>query len=391
ETPLHSSKSLSELLGCRLLLKAENLQRTGSFKVRGAAYRMSFLSADERRRGVIAASAGNHAQGVALAAQDAGVPCMIVMPQGASIAKVKATQAYGAAVDLFGHSFDEAMRRARELARERGLTLVHAFDDPAVVAGQGTLALELCRQTGDLDLVVVPVGGGGLIAGMATVLKTLLPKVRVIGVQAEAAPAVVHSFAAKEKRSVRPASTIADGIAVGEPGELPWRIMRRYVDDVVAVPEEEIAWAMVLLLERAKLLVEGAGAVGLAALLGGHIATRGQTTAVVLTGGNIDPLLLSRVLDHGLARQGRFLVLWVPLSDVPGQLAGLLSVVAETGANVVEVIHQRRGAYISPGQALVELIVETRDAGHASLLMERLRERGYEPLDALPRASTPEE
>jgi len=299
------------------------------------------------------------------------------------LAKVQATRGYDAEVILHGTTYEEAEAHAHRLALERGLTFIHAFDDPAVIAGLGTVGLELCRQAQALDLVVVPVGGGGLIAGIATAVKALRPQARVIGVQVDAAPACVRSLKAKRRVSVRPAPTIADGIAVAQPGQLPLQIIRRTVDDVVEVTNEEIAWAIVLLLERAKLLVEGAGAAAMAALLSGHIAASGKTVVAVLSGGNIDPLLLSRVLDHGLARQGRFLMLGVYLQDVPGQLARLLEVVAQTGANVVEVTHHRRGLDFPPGRVEVQIMVETRDPEHAAVLAQRLQERGYQ-LSALP-------
>lgn len=377
ETPILTSRSLDDLVGCHVLFKAENLQRTGSFKVRGATHKIATLTAEQRARGVIAASAGNHAQGVALAARQLGVHSLIVMPQGASLNKIKATQSYGAEVLLHGDSYDDAETKAHALAAERGLAFLHAFDDHVVIAGQGTLGLELCHQVDDMDTVVVPVGGGGLIAGVATAVKSLRPHVKVIGVQVEAAPAVARSFHAKRRIIVKATPTIADGIAVGKPGVLPLKIMRHCVDDVVTVTEEEVAWAMVLLLERAKLLVEGAGAVGLAALLSGRLATADKKVVTVLSGGNVDSSLLWRVLDNGLARQGRLLLLSIRLRDVPGQLAQLLKVLADTGANVLEVTHHRRGLRIPPGYANVEIVVETRDPEHAALLTQRLEEHNY--------------
>ncbi|MBI4328838.1 MAG: threonine ammonia-lyase [Chloroflexi bacterium] len=383
-TPCLPSRSLGEMVGCRLLLKAENLQRTGSFKVRGASVKIAHLTARQRERGVIAASAGNHAQGVALAARRAGVPCTVVMPQGASLAKVAATESYGARVLFHGATFDEAMAYAQEQAREGGLTLVHAFDDEEIIAGQGTIGLELAEEALEADLAIVPVGGGGLIAGISLALKERRPSVQVIGVQVQAAPATARSFAHGRRRVVTPGSTLADGIAIGHPGVLPFQLIKRYVDDIVTVPEEEVAKAMVLLLERAKLLVEGAGATPLAALLAGAVQAQGKTVVALLSGGNVDPLLLSRVFDHGLAHAGRFLLLEVVLLDRPGQLAALLARLAEAGVNVLDIVHHRRSIYLPVGQVEVEITVETRDARHVAEVARLLEEAGYRRAGAAP-------
>ena len=279
------ARSLGQLAGCELLLKAENLQRAGSFKVRGAANKIAFLSPDQKASGVIAASAGNHAQGVALAASNLGIPCTIVMPTGASIPKVEATRGYGAKVLLQGDDFDQSQRHSRRVMRENGMTLIPAFDDPEIIAGQGTIGLEMLEQVEALDTVVVPVGEGGLISGIGLAIKETSPGIKVIGVQAEAATAVADSYKANRRITVKGQATVADGIAVGTPGRITLPLVSRYVDDMVVVEEDEITQAMMLLLERGKLLVEGAGAVGLAAVLGGRIQVAGKKAAVVLSGG----------------------------------------------------------------------------------------------------------
>ena len=378
ETLVLTARSLSELAGTQLLLKAENLQRTGSFKIRGAASKLATLPEGQRRAGVVAASAGNHAQGVALASGQAGVPCCVVMPAQASLTKIAATRAYGAEVVLHGANFSEAERHARAIAEERGRAFIPAFDDRAVIAGQGVVGLELCRQAAGFDQVLVPVGGGGLIAGVATAVKALQPSVKVIGVQVEAAPAAARSFASGRRARTVPLPTIADGVAVGQPGRLSFQVMSRLVDEVVTVTDTDVAWAIALLLERAKLLVEGAGALGLAALLNGVVRGEGKTSAVVLSGGNIDPVLLGRVLDHGLARQGRVATLTVCLQDAPARLSEMLDVVAAAGANVADVTHQRQGPGIPLGHVRAEIVAETADAEHAERLRTRLRSAGFD-------------
>ncbi|MBI4233177.1 MAG: threonine ammonia-lyase [Chloroflexi bacterium] len=376
-TPLFPSRTFSQLCEAQVFLKAENLQRTGSFKVRGAANRIARLSPAQRRQGVIAASAGNHAQGVALASQQTGIPCTIVMPKGASIAKMEATRNYSAQVVLHGETFDEAQAHAQRLAEEGGFTFISAFDDPEVIAGQGTLGLEVCEDLPEVEAVVVPVGGGGLIAGVALTVKALRPGARVFGVQVDASPAAAISFRQGRQVTMRAKPSIADGIAIGRPGALPLQLMAQYVDDVVTVSEEEVAHAMLLLLERAKLLVEGAGAVGVAALLGKRIPCLGQKVAVVLSGGNVDPNLLAHVLEHGRAHAGRYLVLWVVLPDLPGQLALLAEAISRAEANVIDVAHRRRGIHIGMDQVQVEITVETRDAAHAAQVAASLGESGY--------------
>jgi len=388
ETPILPSRTFSEMAGAPVFLKAENLQRTGSFKVRGAANRIAHLTRPQRARGVIAASAGNHSQGVALASRAAGIPCTIVMPRSAAIPKVEATRGYGAQVILHGATFDEAHAEAHRRASAQGLTFIPPFDDADVIAGQGTLGLELCAALPDLEAVVVPVGGGGLIAGVAVAVKRLQPKAKVYGVQVKAAPAAALAYDRRRRVISHPRPTIADGIAVGRVGALPFALIQRHVDGIVTVGEEEVAHAVMLLLERSKLLVEGAGAVGLAALLGGHLPCRGRRTVVVLSGGNVDPALVERILDHGLAHAGRRMVLRVVMRDTPGKLSHLLDALAAAEVNIREVLHHRSGAALPVGLVEVEVTAETRNAAHAAQVAGLLERRGYAPASPAP-PSTP--
>lgn len=376
-TPLIESHALSDRLGAQVYLKAEVLQRTGSFKIRGAANRLITLSAAQRAQGVVAASAGNHAQGVALAAARLGMPCTIVMPKEASIAKVQATRAYGAEVVLEGEDFAQCVERARGLAAERGLTFIPAFDDPDVIAGQGTLGLELLDDMPEVTTVVVPVGGGGLAAGVAMAVKERRPQVRVVGVQVEQARGAWESWRTGERASIRPGPTVADGIAVRAPGEYTLPLLRRYLDDFVLVDERSVAAAILFLLESGKLVVEGAGAVGVAALLSGRTAARDRT-AVILSGGNIDVHLLQHVVEHGLAYAGRFETFRLTVRDRPGQLAAILKTVADRGGNLLTVEHKRTGAHLPLNAVEIELVVETRDQAHAAEIGEGLREAGFE-------------
>ena len=389
KTPALSAHSLSALAGCELILKAENLQRAGSFKVRGASNRIAALSPDQKARGVITASAGNHAQGVALAAGNLGIPCTVVMPIGASLPKVEATRSYGANVVLAGDDFDSSQEHARRIMRENDLTFIHAFDDPAIIAGQGTIGLEILDQVDDPDTVVVPVGGGGLISGIAVAIKETMPNVRVIGVQAAASTAVVDSYKANRHFTAMQEATVADGIAVGTPGELTIPLVKRYVDDMVVVEEEEITQAMMLLLERSKLLVEGAGAVGLAAVLGGKIQSAGQRVAVVLSGGNVDSHLIARVVEHGLAHAGRYLVFKVTVEDRPGQLNRLLGIISESEVNVLDIGHLRHAPTVHMGQVEIQLTLETRNSAHSEGVLEKLRAAGYSPYESESAISLP--
>lgn len=375
-TPMEPSRPLTAKLGGPAWLKCENIQRAGSYKVRGAYVRIARLSPTERARGVVAASAGNHAQGVALAAHLLGANATVFMPVGAPLPKVAATKGYGATVELFGTTVDEALVAAYDFAEATGAILIHPFDHPDVIAGQGTVALEILEQCPDVKTIIAGVGGGGLISGIAVVVKALRPDVRVIGVQADGAAAFPPSLAAGRPVRLRSHATIADGIAIGCPGDLTFAHVAKLVDDIVTVTDEDISRALLMLLERGKLVVEPAGAVGVAALLAG--AVRPETPVVaVLSGGNVDPLLLLRVIEHGLAAAGRYLRFTVWCGDRPGQLAALLALIAEYGANVVDVEHQRHDPRLRLGEVEVELSVETRGAEHSDRLVNGLREAGY--------------
>lgn len=381
-TPLDHSQHLSDLLGVPVHLKLENLQRTGSFKIRGATYRLSRLTAEERERGVVAASAGNHAQGVALAAQALGIKATIFMPLGVPVPKLLATRGYGADVVLDGATVETPLRLAAEFAERTGAVFIHPFDHPDVIAGQGTLGLELYDELADLDTVILGIGGGGLVAGVAAAVKARAAAegrtVRVIGVQAENSAAYPSSLAAGHPLDVETRPTIADGIAVARPGDLPFEIIREYVDEVVTVSEDDIARALLVLLERAKQVVEPAGAVGVAAILAGKVAASGPTVSV-LSGGNIDPLLLQRVVAHGLAASGRYMTLRIPLPDRPGQLARVSELLAQAGANVTEVLHTRHGQGLQISEVVLQLSVETRGEDHRAHVIQTLEQAGFAP------------
>jgi threonine dehydratase len=366
-TPVYSSETLSRRNGRPVMLKAENLQRTGSFKVRGAFNKIATLTDEERAAGVVTASAGNHGQAVALAAREAGVAATVFMPQDAPMAKVDATRSYGAEVVLVGEGFDEADVAAQERV-EAGATLVHAFEDEVVIAGQGTLGLEIAEQVGELETLVVPIGGGGLASGIALALNELRPEVKIVGVQAE----TCAPFAGGGELG----HTIADGIAVKKPGELTRRILADRLDEIVTVSDREIAQAIVLLLERVKLVVEGAGAVSVAALLEGKVRGNGPACAL-LSGGNIDATLLIEIARHGLTQAGRFLVIRAKIDDRPGALARLLALIADERVNVLSVEHHREGIDLPVIGTEVELTLATRDEEHCHELLERLAEWGY--------------
>jgi threonine dehydratase len=375
-TPMEDSRWLSALTGSPVMLKCENLQRTGSFKVRGALTRMSRLSEEERRRGVVAASAGNHAQGVALAAQELGITATVFMPEGAPIPKERATREYGADVVFHGRYIEETLARAREFAEETGAILIHPFDNADIVAGQGTCGLEILAQAPTVETVVVPCGGGGLLSGIAIAVKATRPDVTVIGVQAEGAAAYPASLAAGHPVALTSMSTMADGIAVGLPGEITFTAVRELVDEIVTVSEASLSRAVLATLERAKMVVEPAGAAAVAAILDDPDRF-GTPTVGVLSGGNIDPLLLGKVIQHGMAAAGRYLNLRLRIPDRPGGLATLLGDVGEAGANVIEVSHARLDADLSPDEVEVQLQLETRGESHAQALVTRLREHGY--------------
>jgi threonine dehydratase len=367
-TPVYPSETFSRRTGRTVLLKAENLQRTGAFKIRGAVNRIALLSPDERAAGVVAASAGNHGQAVAWAAREAGVPATIFMPVDAPMAKIEATRNYGATVELAGAFFDDALAEAQAAVERSGATFVHAFEDEQVIAGQGTIGLELVEQAPEAGTIVVPIGGGGLASGIAIALRALRPSVRIVGVQA----AACAPFAGGEAAGV----TIADGIAVKVPGELTTSILRELLDDVVVVTDDEISEAIVLLAERMKLVVEGAGAAPLAALLAGRVGGDG-TVVPLLSGGNIDPTLLIGVMRHGLTRAGRFLVVRTSVPDRPGELVKLLALLAEERVNVVEVEHLREGIDIPMGMTGLELTLATRDEEHRAAVTDAMRGWGY--------------
>jgi threonine dehydratase len=375
-TPMEESRWLSRIVGGPVLLKAENLQRAGSFKIRGAYVRMAGLGEEDRARGVVAASAGNHAQGVALAAQLLGIKAVVFMPVGAPIPKENATRGYGAEVRFHGVSIDESLRAAQEYADETGAVLIHPFDHADIVAGQATCGVDIIDQAPEVRTVVVPTGGGGLLAGVATVVKRHDPSIRVVGVQAEGAAAYPASLRAGHPEPLTSMSTMADGIAVGRPGDVPFAAVQEHVDEVVTVNEEALSQALLMLLERAKLVVEPAGAAAVAALM--HRPDAFETPAVaVLSGGNVDPLLLMNVIRHGLAAAGRYLIFKVRIPDRPGGLARLLSDLAESQANVLDVVHERTSAHLHLGEVEVALQVETRGGPHADQVLGLLRERGY--------------
>jgi len=375
-TPMEESHWLSALVDGPVSLKCENLQRTGSFKIRGAYVRISRLSADERAAGVVAASAGNHAQGVALAATTLGIRSTVFMPEGAPIPKEKATRAYGADVRFHGRYLEDALAEARRFAEETGAVLIHPFDHADIVAGQGTVGLEILEQQPDVKTVIVPTGGGGLLAGIAIAIKAARPDVRVIGVQAEGAAAFPDSLRQGAPVALSSMSTMADGIAVGCPGEITFAAVRDHCDEIRTVSEESLSRALLALVERAKMVVEPAGAAAVAAILDTPTHFESPTVAV-LSGGNIDPLLLGKVIRHGLAAAGRYLYLRVVIPDLPGGLAGLLARVGEAGANVLEVAHERISPTLNLNEVEVRIQLETRGEVHAEAVMVKLREAGY--------------
>ena len=360
-----------------LFLKTENLQMTGSFKLRGAYYKISQLSEEQRRAGIIACSAGNHAQGVALAASRMGIRSVVCMPDGAPISKVEATKGFGAEVVLVRGGYDDAYAHACRLQEENGMTLIHPFDDEEVIAGQGTIGLEILDQLQDVETVLVPVGGGGLISGVAYAIKTLNPAVKVYGVQAENAPSMARSLAGDAAVTLGSAATFADGIAVRRPGEITLDMCRRYVDGVVTVTEDEIAAAILTLLEKQKMIAEGAGAVSLAAALYEKAPVAGRKVCCVISGGNIDVNILSRVITRGLITAGRRVQLQIALEDKPGQLVDVSRIVAECGANVVSVVHNVGNAGSAVTSCVLTLGLETRDFAQIEQIRQRLAENGF--------------
>ncbi len=382
-TPLEYSHTFSKMTGADVHLKLETFQRTGAFKIRGATNRIATLDEEQRGAGVVTASAGNHAQGVALAASRMGVDATVVMPEDAPIAKVNATQSYGAEVELHGVDYAEAETRAHEVEREAGRYYLHAFDDPEVIAGQGTIGLEMVEDLPDVETVVVPIGGGGLISGIATAVKGRSPDTRVVGVQAEGAASVADSLEKGERVARDAVDTIADGIATRSVGELPFDVIQERVDEVVTVTDDEIAVALTLLLERSKTLVEGAGAVPLAALLSGALEYRTDETVVAtLCGGNIDMNTLTTVIVRGLVQTGRYLRLRTVLEDRPGALEELTDIISGKQANIYAIQHDRTSRDVAMNDAEVELDLETRGEAHVDDLVGALEDRGY-PVEIL--------
>lgn len=360
-----------------IYLKTENLQITGSFKVRGAYYKISQLCDEERKKGVIACSAGNHAQGVALAASHYGIKSLICMPDGAPISKVEATKKYGAEVCLVEGVYDNAYQRALEIQQEKGMTFIHPFDDEAVIAGQGTIALEILEQLPDLDAVIVPIGGGGLISGMAFTIKALKPDCKVYGVQSCGAASMFNSVTSKKIETLPKVKTIADGIAVKTPGEMTFDLCCQYVDEVVTVTDDEISTAILTLIERQKLIAEGAGAVAVAAALFNKLPIQGKKVVCLVSGGNIDVTILSRVINRGLQKAGRSADLVLELADKPGQLREVSKLIAELGANVISVFHDRSDQNIDINSCFLRIGLETRDQQHVDEIKAALTRAKY--------------
>ncbi|MBE6008653.1 MAG: threonine ammonia-lyase [Lachnospiraceae bacterium] len=360
-----------------LYLKTENLQITGSFKLRGAYYKISQLTEEQRRAGIVACSAGNHAQGVALAATRMGIKSVVCMPDGAPISKVEATKAFGAEVCLHGATYDDAFAKACQLRDETGATFIHPFDDDEVIAGQGTIGLEILEQLRDVEAVVVPIGGGGLISGLAYAIKSLAPHVKVYGVQAERAAGMFESHKEGHLITLDKANTFADGIAVKHPGDITFNITENYVDDIVTVTEDEIAAAILMLMEKQKLVTEGAGAVSVAAVMFNKLPVAGKKTVCVLSGGNIDVTILSRVITRGLITSGRNATLQIALEDKPGQLLGVSRIISECGANVVSVYHEHSDPNMAIASCFLKVGIETRDFEQIETIKQRLAENGF--------------
>lgn len=363
---------------CDFYLKADCLQKTGAFKLRGAYYKIATLSDEEKKRGVIACSAGNHAQGVAFAARDMGIPATICIPEGAPLSKIEATRSYGANVVLVPGVYDDAYTEAVRLCKEQQLTFIHPFNDYRVMAGQGTIGLELSRQLPDCDIFLVPIGGGGLIAGAAYAIKHLMPRCKVIGVQAAGAASMVDSIHANRILTLPSVHTIADGIQVKTPGDLTFDLVRQYVDDVVTVKEGEIASAILTVLEKQKLVAEGAGAVGIAAAMYGKVDVKGKKICALLSGGNVDVTMLERIITRGLAKERRTVSFSTVLPDRPHALNRFLQIISETGANVLDIHHERRNTRTDIGSCIVKLSLETRNAQHIKEIYDKLNENGYE-------------
>ncbi|MCH8324416.1 MAG: threonine ammonia-lyase [Thaumarchaeota archaeon] len=377
KTPLLHSPLLSKLIGSDIYLKSEFQQKTGSFKIRGAYYKIKSLSAEEKKNGVVAASAGNHAQGVAYASSLEKIPCTIVMPEHASPAKIAATRGYGANIILHGTTYDESWTKAKEISEKTGAKIIHAFDDPQIIAAQGVIGLEILDELPDVDEIYLPIGGGGLAAGVLIAVKTKNPKIKVIGVQSKAFPAMKESLSSGSLKSTEGNRTIADGISVQKPGELTFSIIKDLIDDIVLVDDSQIIKAMFLLMERAKIVIEPAGVVGIAYLLDNKPAP-GKKIVTILAGGNVDMYLLGQIVDKGLAAMGRLLKIFVLLPDRPGALKDLVDEITDANANIVEVVHDRLSLDINAGSAGVTLSLETEGQESADKLIERLKEKGIQ-------------
>jgi threonine dehydratase len=380
-TDLMKSSTFSSLSNNQIYLKPENLQRTGSFKIRGAYNKIANLTVQEKEAGVIASSAGNHAQGVALAATEQEIKSTIVMPKQAPIAKVTATKNYGAEVILDGQVYDDAYDKAKQVQEKTGATFIHPFNDSAVIAGQGTIGLEILAELSEVDTILVPIGGGGLVSGIASAVKKLKPEVKIIGVEAQAAASMKSSLSQGQVSTLSTANTIADGIAVKRPGGLTYDICNKYVDEIITVTDNEVAKAILMLLERSKLTVEGAGAVTVAAILSNKLSETNKNIVAVLSGGNIDFNMISRIIERGLAKAGRRIRLQTNLQDKPGSLQTLLAKIAELGANVISVVHHRHQASVALEETEVELELETRHQEHAEEICDALRASGYDVKD----------
>ncbi len=377
KAPLLHSPFFSKLFGSDVYLKSEFQQKTGSFKIRGAYYKIKSLTAEEKKNGVVAASAGNHAQGVAYASSLEKIPCTIVMPEHASPAKIAATRGYGANIILQGTNYDESWTKAKEISEKTGAKIIHAFDDPQIIAAQGVIGLEILDELPDVDEIYLPIGGGGLAAGVLIAVKTKNPKIKVIGVQSKAFPAMKESLSSGSLKSTEGNRTIADGISVQKPGELTFSIIKDLIDDIVLVDDSQIIKAMFLLMERAKIVIEPAGVVGIAYLLDNKPAP-GKKIVTILAGGNVDMYLLGQIVDKGLAAMGRLLKIFVLLPDRPGALKDLVDEITDANANIVEVVHDRLSLDINAGSAGVTLSLETEGQESADKLIERLKEKGIQ-------------
>jgi len=372
-TPLYAAQKLNE----NLYLKAENLQVTGAFKLRGAYYKISTLTEEEKERGIIACSAGNHAQGVAYSATKRGIKSTICMPANAPISKIEATKKYGAEVELVEGVYDDAAVKAAQLAEEKGYTFIHPFDDANVIAGQGTIALEIIQQLPETDQILVPIGGGGLISGVAYAVKHIKPSCKVIGVQANGAPSMLNSIKEGAIEELESVSTIADGIAVKKPGNITYEVCKEYVDEIVTVSDDEIASAILALMETQKTVAEGAGAVSVAAAMYEKVKTENKKTVCIISGGNIDVNILSRVITKGLTKSGRIAEITTKIQDTPGQMVKLLGVIAESGANLLSINHNREDKDSEVNACIVSMVLETRDAAHIETIEKMLKENGY--------------